>query len=138
MAAKKKVNLRALAAAPLAGFRHTLVTVPEWDNSEVLIREHSAGEWQDFRATAGIVPPAAETAEEGAQPAEPAESPSDHYLDAWLLAKVLMDPSGTRVFDDDSIDELAAVFGPVHMRLLNEAVSLGGLTVPEADAAKKG
>ena len=49
-----------------------------------------------------------------------------------------MDPSGTRVFDDDSIDELAAVFGPVHMRLLNEAVSLGGLTVPEADAAKKG
>ncbi|STW49882.1 phage tail assembly chaperone [Klebsiella pneumoniae] len=40
-----KLSLKALALAPMAGFRKKEVTVPEWDNAKVIIREPSAEAW---------------------------------------------------------------------------------------------
>jgi hypothetical protein len=40
-----KQSLKALALAPMAGFRKKEVTVPEWDNAKVIIREPSAEAW---------------------------------------------------------------------------------------------
>jgi hypothetical protein len=40
-----KQNLKALALAPMAGFRKKEVTVPEWENAKVIIREPSAEAW---------------------------------------------------------------------------------------------
>jgi hypothetical protein len=44
-----KPNLKALALAPMAGFRKK-VTVPEWENAKVIIREPSAEAWIRWQA----------------------------------------------------------------------------------------
>lgn len=136
MAAKKKPSLRELAGSPLSGFRHDRIPVPEWNGVEVMVREHSAGEWQHYRQLLGVPdePPKGEGEEE--TPAPPALP--DNRLNAELLAPVLLDTDGQRVFLEEHIGDLAEVFGPVHMRLLNRAIELGGLTHQGVDDTKKG
>ena len=136
MAAKKKPSLRELAGSPLSGFRHDRIPVPEWNGVEVMVREHSAGEWQHYRQLLGVPdePPKGEgEAETPSAPALP-----DNRLNAELLAPVLLDTDGQRVFLEEHINDLAEVFGPVHMRLLNRAIELGGLTQQGVDDTKKG
>ena len=144
MAAKKKPSLRELAGSPLSGFRHDRIPVPEWNGVEVMVREHSAGEWQHYRQLLGV--PDEPPKGEGHEPPENEESAQtradpalpDNRLNAELLAPVLLDTDGHRVFLEEHIGELAEVFGPVHMRLLNRAIELGGLTHQGVDDTKKG
>ncbi|MHA7847102.1 phage tail assembly chaperone [Serratia sp. D1N4] len=41
----KKLNLKALASAPMAGFRTKTVTVEEWEGTAVILRESSPESW---------------------------------------------------------------------------------------------
>lgn len=52
-----KLSLKALALAPMAGFRKKEVTVPEWDNAKVIIREPSAEAWIRWQGIASPEPP---------------------------------------------------------------------------------
>ncbi|HIB4721617.1 TPA: phage tail assembly chaperone, partial [Klebsiella pneumoniae] len=52
-----KPSLKALALAPMAGFRKKEVSVPEWDNAKVIIREPSAEAWIRWQGIASPEPP---------------------------------------------------------------------------------
>ncbi|MBO1997711.1 phage tail protein [Klebsiella pneumoniae] len=127
-----KPSLKALALAPMAGFRKE-VSVPEWDNAKVIIREPSAEariRWQ------GIASP--EQPPEGQEaPEAPELTPSERAFrtmraDVTLFIDILLDTDLQPVFTVDDTEQVEAIYGPVHSRLLKQALDL----IRDADDAK--
>ncbi|CDH08110.1 Tail assembly chaperone [Xenorhabdus bovienii str. oregonense] len=126
---KAKKDLRALALAPGAGFRSKPVTVPEWGEVAVILREPSAGAWALWQE---IISPAEG---EEAQPLSVAEKTRRNVRgDVVLFIDVLWDEDGEPVFSADDADTVAGIYGPVHARLLHQALDL---MTSQADAEKK-
>ncbi|MDE9553726.1 phage tail assembly chaperone, partial [Xenorhabdus bovienii] len=91
--AKTKKDLRALALAPGAGFRSKPVTVPEWGEVAVILREPSAGAWALWQE---IISPAEG---EEVQPLSVAEKTRRNVRgDVVLFIDVLWDEDGEPVF----------------------------------------
>lgn len=136
------VDVRAMAANPLSGFRHESVPVPEWDGVTVIIRAPSPGDHlfhvRAIWAAAGIVP-----GEDEATAKPKLNAPATDYTgaSAALLVRTLFEqtPEGriTRVFTDEDVGQVAAAYGPVHARLVAKAIELGNLSAGAAEAAKK-
>ncbi|MEQ1964403.1 phage tail assembly chaperone [Xenorhabdus khoisanae] len=127
--AKKKPDLRALALAPNAGFRSKTVTVPEWGDVTVTLREPSAGAWGHWQAM--TLP------KEGEEDTTLSIAEKTHRNirgDVVLFIDVLRDENGDPVFTEDDIDTVADIYGPVHSRLLHQALEL---MASQADAEKK-
>jgi hypothetical protein len=88
-----KQNLKALALAPMAGFRKK-VTVPEWENAKVIIREPSAEAWIRWQ---GIASPEQPKPPEGQEaPEVPELTPSERAFrtmraDVTLFIDILLD-----------------------------------------------
>ncbi|WP_145537572.1 phage tail assembly chaperone [Yersinia alsatica] len=123
-----KKDLRALATAPLAGFRHETVTVPEWGGAVVILREPSAPAW--MRSISYI------KNTEGDQQEEPdieAKITSNAMADVLLFVDVLLDEKGVRVFNDDDVDTVVGSYGPVHSRLLRQAMALSKNDIEAAE-----
>ena len=97
-----KPSLKALALAPMAGFRKKEVSVPEWDNAKVIIREPSERAFRTMRA------------------------------DVTLFIDILLDTDLQPVFTVDDTEQVEAIYGPVHSRLLKQALDL----IRDADDAK--
>ncbi|WP_293797044.1 phage tail assembly chaperone [uncultured Pantoea sp.] len=115
-------SLRALALAPSSGFRSKVITVPEWDNAKVMLREPSGEAWMRFREIMGLELPAGVEA--------PTLTPQETFLrnksaDVVMLIDVLLDESGAPVFSDEDQQIVSEIYGPVHTRLLNQALKLG-------------
>ncbi|MGI1228751.1 phage tail assembly chaperone [Klebsiella quasipneumoniae] len=130
-----KPNLKALALAPMAGFRKKSVTVPEWGNAEVIIREPSAEAWIRWQAIANPEPPKAEEGQETPEPPEltPAERAfRSMRADVTLFIDILLDTDLQYVFTVDDTEQVEAIYGPVHSRLLKQALDL----IRDADDAK--
>jgi hypothetical protein len=124
----------------LSGFRHKIIPVPEWGGVKVLIREISAPAWSLWQAELAKKEKAKEGDDTTAlgDPPQPVEPEVNNRAEAMLFSHALLNLDGTRVFDDDDIDTLTVVYGPVHTRLLNAAIRLGGQHVDSAvDAEKK-
>lgn len=102
-----KKDLRALAIAPRAGFRHTDVVVPEWDNATVTLREASSGAWLRWREVAvkGEANPDEISIED--------KVTNNILADVTLLIDVLLDESGQPAFSNDDIPLVTASYGPV-------------------------
>ncbi|MDH2066888.1 phage tail assembly chaperone [Pantoea sp. GD03673] len=116
-------SLRALALAASSGFRSKIVEVPEWNGAKVMLREPSGEAWVKFREI--MMPP--ET-EDGQEPQK--LSIQDEYLrnklaDVVMFIDVLMDESGNRVFSESDEQTVSEIYGPVHSRLLSQAIGLG-------------
>ncbi|MCM5755481.1 phage tail protein [Klebsiella pneumoniae] len=130
-----KLSLKALALAPMAGFRKKEVTVPEWDNAKVIIREPSAEAWIRWQ---GIASPEAPKPLEGQDPQEAPElTPSERAFrtmraDVTLFIDILLDTDLQSVFTVDDTEQVEAIYGPVHSRLLKQALDL----ICDADDAK--
>ncbi|PHM46498.1 phage tail assembly chaperone [Xenorhabdus miraniensis] len=124
---KKKPDLRALALAPNAGFRSKTVTVAEWDGVVVTLREPSAGAWGQWQDT--ITPQEEEQALSAAE-----KTHRNVRGDVVLFIDVLRDEDGDPVFTPDDADIVAGIYGPVHSRLLHQALDL---MTSQADAEKK-
>ena len=130
-----KQNLNALALAPMAGFRKKSVTVPEWDNAEVIIREPSAEAWIRWQ---GIASPEQPKPTEGQEaPEVPELTPSERAFrtmraDVTLFIDILLDTNLQYVFTVDDTEQVEAIYGPVHSRLLKQALDL----IRDADDAK--
>lgn len=111
-----KVNLKQLALAKLAGFRNKTVIVPEWQGAEVILREPSAEAWLRWQ--------------DATKAGEAEElSVSEKALralrgDVTLFIDVLCNPGQQPVFNVDDMDEVQSVYGPVHSRLLKQALDL--------------
>ena len=112
-----KPSLKALALAPMAGFRKKEVSVPEWDNAKVIIREPSAEAWIRWQGIASPEPP---KPLEGQDPQEA------------LFIDILLDTDLQPVFTVDDTEQVEAIYGPVHSRLLKQALDL----IRDADDAK--
>ncbi len=131
-----KPNLKALALAPMAGFRKKTVTVPEWDNAEVIIREPSAEAWIRWQAIANPEQPKTEEGQETPEPPEltPAERAfRSMRADVTLFIDILLDTDLQYVFTIDDTEQVEAIYGPVHSRLLKQALDL----IRDADDAKE-
>ncbi|MBD2786206.1 phage tail protein, partial [Xenorhabdus sp. DI] len=110
------------------GFRSKTVTVPEWDNATVILREPSSGAWVRWSE---ITNP--ETDEDEVL------STADKVLrntraDVVLFIDVLCDENGEPVFTPDDTEAVIEIYAPVHSRLLHQALSL--ITTPD-EAEKK-
>ncbi|HCC8181233.1 TPA: phage tail protein [Klebsiella pneumoniae] len=130
-----KPSLKALALAPMAGFRKKEVIVPEWDNAKVIIREPSAETWIRWQGIASPEPP---KPPEGQEPQEAPElTPSERAFrtmraDVTLFIDILLDTDLQPVFTVDDTEQVEAIYGPVHSRLLKQALDL----IRDADDAK--
>lgn len=122
------MNLKKLISAKNAGFRTSTITVPEWGGITVVLREPSVGAWSIW-----------------AESMRELEAYDDVNLskrkrieaEAILFASTLCDENGNLIFEGD-YDDLITNYGPVHSRLLNQALELSGIgQTPIEDAKKK-
>ncbi|WP_313610023.1 phage tail assembly chaperone [Atlantibacter hermannii] len=128
--ANPKSELRALALTAASAYRTKTVNVPEWNNTTVTLREPSGEAWLRFR----------EFVDEKLDNDEEAKlTVSQQFLrnkraDVILFVDVLGDESGHRVFSDEDRGVVEEIYGPVHARLLRQAIELG---ISQDDAEKK-
>ena len=119
-------NLRKKVLAATAGFRTKEITVPEWEDVKVTIREPSAEAWLMWQ---DIIKPLADGEE--LTPAENAHR--NMRADVVLFINILLE-NGAPVFSINDADEVAAVYGPVHARIVKQALNL---SLSPDDAEKK-
>ncbi|ELY7491567.1 phage tail protein [Cronobacter turicensis] len=115
-----KNSLRALALAPMAGFRTKIVTVPEWENATVKLREPSAQAWLEWQQV--LNPKQTEVESEELTAAERALR--NKSADVVLFIDVLLEEDGSQVFSEADKPEVEQLYGPVHARLLKQALDL--------------
>ncbi|EOC0004065.1 phage tail protein [Cronobacter dublinensis] len=124
-----KNSLRALALAPMAGFRTKIVTVPEWQNATVKLREPSAQAWLEWQQV--LNPKQGEGEPEDLTAAERALR--NKSADVVLFIDVLLEEDGSQVFNEADKTQVEQFYGPVHARLLKQALEL---TTTAADVEK--
>ena len=115
-------SLRDLALAPSGAYRTKETTVTEWDGAKVILREPSGQAWTDFHALLNPELP------EGDEPKKltPAETfIRNRAADVILFIDVLLDEEGQPVFSEEDQESVAQIYGPVHVRLLQQALALG-------------
>ncbi|EPA4106520.1 phage tail assembly chaperone, partial [Escherichia coli] len=118
---------KTLALARLSGFRHKTVKVPEWGNVSVVLREPSAEAWYLWREVLDGGDAGDETLSVVAKTRRNLEA------DVTLFCDVLCDTDLQRVFTPDDREQVLAVYGPVHARLLRQALDL----IADAESARK-
>ncbi|MDI7502370.1 phage tail assembly chaperone [Cronobacter dublinensis] len=115
-----KNSLRALALAPMAGFRTKTVPVPEWENATVKLREPSAQAWLEWQQV--LNPKQTEGETEELTAAERALR--NKSADVVLFIDVLLEEDGSQVFTEEDKAQVEQFYGPVHARLLKQALDL--------------
>lgn len=113
-------SLRSLALAPMAGFRTKTITVPEWKNARVKLREPSAQAWLEWQQA--LNPKQGEGEPEELTAAERALR--NKSADVVLFIDVLLEEDGTQVFSEEDKPQVEQFYGPVHSRLLKQALDL--------------
>ncbi|CCJ84112.1 MULTISPECIES: phage tail assembly chaperone [Cronobacter] len=113
-------SLRALALAPMAGFRTKVVTVPEWENATVKLREPSAQAWLEWQQV--LNPKQTDGEPEELTAAERALR--NKSADVILFIDVLLEEDGSQVFSEEDKPQVELFYGPVHARLLKQALDL--------------
>lgn len=122
-----KKDLKTLALARLSGFRHKTVKVPEWGNVSVVLREPSAEAWYLWQEVLNG------DGEDDDTLSVVAKTRRNLEADVTLFCDVLCDTDLQRVFTPDDREQVLAVYGPVHARLLRQALEL----IADAESARK-
>lgn len=114
-------NLRAIALAPTAGHRHKEIVVPEWNAAKVVMREPSAAAWIRWREVVKIGDIEGEEA-----PELTVEEQATRNLnaDVTLFIDSFCDTDYRPVFTPEDHTAVAQIYGPVHSRLLKQALEL--------------
>jgi hypothetical protein len=120
-------DLKTLALARLSGFRHKTVKVPEWGNVSVVLREPSAEAWYLWQEVLNG------DGEDDDTLSVVAKTRRNLEADVTLFCDVLCDTDLQRVFTPDDREQVLAVYGPVHARLLRQALEL----IADAESARK-
>lgn len=121
--ANPKNSLRAMALAPSKAYRtKENILVPEWENMKVTLREPSGDAWVKFRE---IINPEIAEGDEAPKLTAAQTFIRNKEADVVLFIDVLLDDSGERVFSDDDQALVSKIYGPVHSRLLSQAINLG-------------
>lgn len=117
-------NIRELALSRLSGFRNKPETVKEWGGAKIILREPSAEAWLRWQE---IV----KGSEEELSVSEKAMR--NLRADVALFVDVICDENQAPVFSPEDAEEVQSVYGPVHSRLLKQALDL----ITSSDDAKK-
>lgn len=121
-----KRSIKSLALAPGSGFLSKVIAVPEWEGVSVTLREPSAEawlRWQDAIKT-----------DDGNEPLSVSERARRNlHADVTLFIDILRDKDGESVFSVDDIEEVESAYGPVHSRLLRQALDM----INDAESTKK-
>lgn len=125
-----KKSLRELATAPLSGFRTKVITVSEWEGATVVLREPSPAGWARWRDV--MKPESGETETPALSLSE--EAQKNIRADVVMLIDVLLDEDRQPVFTQEDAEAITEFYGPVHSRLLRQALDL---QTTAADAEKK-
>ena len=115
-------SLRDLALAPSSGFRSKVITVPELNCAKVMLREPSGEAWLHFRE---IMTPDLPEGEEAPKLTQQETYLRNKKADVVMFMDVLLDENGNRVFSDQDEATVSEIYGPVHSRLLSQALNLG-------------
>lgn len=121
------MSLKKIIAAKNSGFRTKTVTVPEWGGITVILREPSVGAWSHWAETLRGIENSENTVDKHVQRI---------VAEAKLFASTLCDEKGNVIFDSE-FDDLITNYGPVHSRLLNQALELSGIGNTPIEEAKK-
>ena len=121
-------SLRALALAPMAGFRSKIVTVPEWDGAQVKLREPSGTAWLEWQQIISPEPPEGQKEEMSTSE----RAMRNKNADVVLFIDVLLDEDDMPVFTAEDRAQIEQIYGPVHARLLKQALDLS-TTMAEAE-----
>jgi len=119
-------SLKERALAKDSGFRFKETTVPEWDNARVVLREPSGEGWLRWQ----------EISRAGDEDENISVSERAHRslcADAALFIDVLCDTDRQPVFSAGEQDQVQKIYGPVHSRLLRQALDL----ITSADDARE-
>ncbi|EMP4942727.1 phage tail assembly chaperone [Escherichia coli] len=119
-------NIRNLALATMSGFRHKTVDVPEWEGTTVVLREPSAEAWLRWQE---IV----KTGDDDTPLSVAERARRNLEADVELFIDVLCDTGMQPVFSADDREQVIAVYGPVHARLLRQSLEL----ISDAGEVKK-
>ncbi|MCS5452496.1 phage tail assembly chaperone [Enterobacter huaxiensis] len=119
-------NLRELVLSANAGFRIKEIVIPEWNNAKVTIREPSAAAWLRWQE---IIKPSGESEEVVLSISEQAHR--NMRADVSLFIDIILD-GDKPIFDVNDMDEVSAVYGPVHARIVKQALNLS-ITSEEAE-----
>ena len=126
-----QASLRDLALAVSSGCRSKVIPVPEWNGAKVMLREPSGEAWVKFREI--IAPTEPEESLEPKKLTRQEEYIRNKKADVVMFMDILLDENGERVFSDDDEQTVTAIYGPVHSRLLSQALKLG-LSQDDAEA----
>lgn len=110
-------SLKELALAKMSGFRHKIITVPEWGGVKVVLREPSGEGWLRWQ----------EIAKTGTDEEKVSVSEKAHRnlcADVALFIDVLCDADKQPVFSQEDEEQVREIYGPVHSRLLKQALDL--------------
>lgn len=119
------MTIRDQALAPKSGFRSKVITVAEWDDAKVTIREPSAQTWLEWQE---IVYP---EGEEDTELSASEKAIRNLKADVLLFINILFDGE-ERVFFEEDMLQVQAVYGPVHARIVKQALNLS-LTADDAE-----
>ncbi|KUZ33578.1 phage tail assembly chaperone [Burkholderia territorii] len=143
MTSKSKAGaLRAAILNPLAGWRHELVPMPEWDGVIVAVREpllEDRAFWlEPLREAAGVEPDDDEHTARAKYGRVSADAHKLAYARLFVRVLYVETPDGwRREFDDDDVEAVAAAYGVAHDRVVTKAIALGGLGTDPEEAGKK-
>lgn len=112
------MKIRDLVLSAKSGFRSKVITVPEWENAEITIREPSAKAWLEWQE---VIYPA--DGEEAPVLTATEKASRDLRADVLLFIDILFD-GDQRVFNEDDIPNILAIYGPVHARIVKQALNL--------------
>ncbi|WP_174868171.1 phage tail assembly chaperone [Pectobacterium polaris] len=121
-----KKSIKSLALAPGAGFLTKAITVPEWEGVKVILREPSAEAWLRWQD-------AVKTDDDSELVSVSERARRNLHADATLFVDILRDDDGEPVFGVDEVEEVETVYGPVHSRLLRQALDI----INDTEIAKK-
>ncbi|HAU5689683.1 TPA: phage tail protein [Citrobacter freundii] len=110
-------SLKELALAKMSGFRHKIITVPEWGGVKVVLREPSGEGWLRWQ----------EIVKSGTDEEKVSISEKAHRnlcADVALFIDVLCDADKQPVFSQEDEGQVREIYGPVHSRLLKQALDL--------------
>lgn len=121
-----KKSIKSLALAPGAGFLTKAIEVPEWEGVKVMLREPTAEAWLRWQD-------ALKTDDDKETLSISERARRNLHADVTLFIDILHDEEGGPVFSVDDIEEVESVYGPVHSRLLRQALDI----INDAEVAKK-
>lgn len=123
------MSLKDKAIQKNAGFRQKNIVIPEWEDARAIIREPSVHAWLIWQ----------ETLSEVNDNLPKVDIRKSHIkADAYLLASSLLEENGDLVFESEKdIDDLIKAYGPVHSRILKQALDLSDIGKAPIESAKK-